>query len=314
MSSSASTGAMHVAAPSKEGFKPPDLARFAALSVATSVVVLSMKVVAWRLTGAVGLLADALESIVNVVAAVVTLYALKIAAKPADEDHELGHGKAEYFASGLEGALIGVAAVAIIITAVPKLYAPVPLEANKIGLGVSVLASVLNFVVARVLLAAGKRHRSAALDADGKHLMTDVWTSGGVLVGLGFVLATGFTRLDPILAILLAFHILREGAKIVHRAGMGLLDGAMPKEARDAIVKILDGFEQEGIRWHALKTRDAGSRVFVSVHVLVPGAWTVSVAHDVAQRMEDAMRASDDRLHVITHLEPLEDPRALDDD
>ncbi len=294
--------------------EPPRLPRFAALSIATSVVVLALKLCAWRLTGAVGLLADALESIVNVVAALVTFYALKIAEKPADEDHELGHGKAEYFASGVEGALIGVAAVAILVSAVPKLYAPVPLETSKVGLAVSLLASALNFTVARVLLAAGKRHRSAALEADGKHLMTDVWTSAGVLVGLAFVFATGYTRIDPIIAILLGFHVLREGLKIVHRAGMGLLDSAMPREARDGLVKILEGFESEGMRWHALKTRDGGARTFVSVHVLVPGDWSVARGHDLVQRIEDAMRAAQAHLHVITHLEPLEDPRAHGDD
>jgi cation diffusion facilitator family transporter len=289
------------------------LARFAALSIATSLVVLTLKVVAWRLTGAVGLLADALESIVNVVAALATFYALRVAGRPADEDHEFGHGKAEYFASGFEGALIGVAALAIVASAIPRLIHPEPPEASPVGLGVSVAASALNFAVARVLLAAGKRHRSPSLEADGTHLMTDVWTSVGVLAGLGVVFASGVARLDPIIAIVLAIHILGEGAKIVRRAGMGLLDGAMPREGREALVKILDSYEAEGVRWHALKTRDAGVHTFVSVHVLVPGAWPLSRAHDVAQRIEDAMRASHVRLHVITHLEPLEDPRAHDD-
>jgi len=289
------------------------LARFAALSIATSLVVLTLKVVAWRLTGAVGLLADALESIVNVVAALATFYALRVAGRPADEDHEFGHGKAEYFASGFEGALIGVAALAIVASAIPRLVHPTPPEAHPVGLAVSVAASALNFAVARVLLAAGKRHRSPSLEADGTHLMTDVWTFVGVLAGLAVVFASGVARLDPILAILLAIHILGEGVKIVRRAGMGLLDGAMSREGREALVKILDGFAPEGVQWHALKTRDAGVHTFVSVHVLVPGAWPLARAHDVAQRIEDQMRAAHDRLHVTTHLEPLEDPRAHDD-
>jgi len=290
------------------------LAGFAALSIATSLLVLTLKVAAWRLTGAVGLLADALESIVNVVAAIATLYALRVAERPADEDHEFGHGKAEYFASGFEGALIGVAALAIVAAAIPRLIHPAPPEANPVGLAVSIVASALNFVVARVLLSAGRRHRSPALEADGTHLMTDVWTSVGVLLGLGIVFASGVARIDPIIAILLAIHILHEGVKIVRRAGMGLLDGAMAREGREALVKILDSYEPQGVRWHALKTRDAGVHTFVSVHVLVPGAWPLARAHDVAQRIEDAMRASHERLHVITHLEPLEDPRAHDDD
>lgn len=289
------------------------LAKFAALSIATSLVVVTLKVVAWRLTGAVGLLADALESIVNVVAALATFYALRVAERPADADHEFGHGKAEYFASGFEGALIGVAALAIVASAIPRLLHPEAPEANPLGLTVSVVASALNFAVARVLLAAGKKHRSPALEADGTHLMTDVWTSVGVLVGLGVVFASGQPRLDPIIAILLALQILREGFKIVRRAGMGLLDSAMPREGRDVLEKILNSYELEGVRWHALKTRDAGVHTFVTVHVLVPGAWPLARAHDVAHRIEEAMRASHVRLHVITHIEPIEDPRAHDD-
>lgn len=288
----------------------PTLSRYAALSIATSIVVLAAKLLAWWLTHAVGLLADALESIVNVVAAGVTFWALRVAARPADDDHEHGHGKAEYFASGFEGALICVAALAIFVSAVPKLWAPEPMTLGPAGLGVSAAASLANLVVARILLAAGKKHRSAALEADGKHLMTDVVTSGGVLIGLVLVAITKLERLDPVIAILVGLHIVREGTSIVHRAGMGLLDTSMPKEDRQKLVDVLDGFASDGAKWHALKTREAGTRAFASVHLLVPGDWPLSRAHDLAERLENALRVAHPRLDVITHLEPLEDPRS----
>lgn len=291
----------------------PRLARYAALSIATSIVVLAAKLLAWRLTGAVGLLADALESIVNVIAACVTFWALRVASRPADDDHEHGHGKAEYFASGFEGALICVASVTIFVSAVPKLWSPTTMTLGLAGFCVSAAASTANFVVARILLGAGKRHRSAALDADGKHLMTDVMTSVGVLVGLGLVRITNLLWLDPIIAILVAVHILREGARIVYRAGMGLLDTAMAKEDREKLVAVLDGFAPDGASWHALRTREAGARAFVSVHVLVPGAWSLARAHDLAERMEVALRSTHPRLEVLTHLEPIEDPRSYVD-
>lgn len=292
----------------------PGLSRYALLSIVTSVAVLSLKLGAYFLTHAVGMLADALESIVNVVAAVTTFWALRVAARPADEDHDYGHGKAEYFASGFEGALVCVAGVAIVVAAVPKLVAPTPMTLGPLGIGVAVLATAANLVVARFLIATGRKRRSAALEADGKHLMSDVVTSVGILLALGLVAATGIARLDPIVAILVALHILREGATIVRKAGMGLLDTALGKEDREQLVAVLDGFASEGIAWHALRTREAGSRAFASVHLLAPGAWTLERVHDLAERVEAAMRAVHPHLHVVTHLEPREDPRAYEDE
>jgi len=296
-----------------EATSGPNLSRYASLSIATAVAVLSLKLLAWHLTHAAGLLADALESIVNVVAAGTTFWALRVAARPADDDHDYGHGKAEYFASGFEGALICAAALAIFVSSAPKLWAPSPLTLEPLGLSVSALATLVNFVTAQVLVRAGRARRSAALEADGKHIMTDVVTSVGVLLGLGLVAATGYERLDPILAILVGLHVLREGVGIVRRAGMGLLDAALPKEEREVIVAALDTFAAEGATWHDLKTREAGARAFVSLHLLVPGEWPLRRAHDLAERVEEALRRVLPRAHVLTHLEPIEDPRAYED-
>jgi cation diffusion facilitator family transporter len=271
---------------------------------------MALKSAAYLDTGSVGLLSDAAESLVNLAAAWVALIALRAAEKPPDEDHPFGHEKAEYFASGAEGAMILVAAAAILYAAVPRLLAPQPIEGVGLGLVISTLASGVNLFVGRTLLAAGKRHRSITLEADGHHLMTDVWTSVGVIVGVGLVSLTGWPILDPIVAILLALHIVGTAWGLIARSGTGLMDASLPPEELRTITSILDRFAAEGARWHALKTRVSGSRRFVSVHVLVPGDWTVRRGHDLARDLEEALARALDKTSVFTHLEPLDDDRA----
>lgn len=292
---------------------PRDLTRYGWLSVGAGVTTLALKLLAWWLTGSVGLLSDALESIVNVVAALVAVWVLRVAAAPPDVEHEHGHDKAEYFSSGLEGALILAAAIAIIVSAVPRLLAPRPLEAVSVGLVVSTGASAVNLAVSRILLRAGRRHRSITLEADGRHLMTDVWTSAGVMVGVAAVQLTGLLWLDPVLAIGVALQITWTGGRLLHRSGMGLLDSSVAKEDRAAIEAVLERYRAEGATWHALRTRLSGARRFVSVHVLVPGDWTVKRGHDLLERLEADLRATAPMTTVMTHLEPVEDESAYAD-
>jgi len=289
-----------------------NLTRFAWLSIAAALATIGLKFAAYSLTGSVGLLSDALESLVNLVAAVITLVMLTIAAKPPDEAYAYGYGKAEYFASGVEGALILVAAGAIGWAAVGRLLAPQPLTEAWLGLTISTVASLINLVVARVLLRAARRAGSIALEADAHHLMTDVWTSAGVLLGLVAVALTGWALLDPIIALLVAANILRTGVSIVLRSASGLLDPALPRTELAALSQVLCRFEPE-VQFHALRTRQAGARRFVSVHVLVPGDWTVSRGHALLEDVEESLRAAVPNTTVFTHLEPIEDPASFED-
>jgi cation diffusion facilitator family transporter len=283
------------------------------LSVAAAVATISLKTVAWLLTGSVGLLSDAAESVVNLVAAIVALLALRWAAKPEDEDHAYGHDKAESFSAGVEGALIFVAAAAIAVTATARLLDPQPIESVGLGLAVSAAASAINLAVALVLLRAGRAHRSITLEADGRHLMADVWTSAGVIAGVAAVALTGWERLDAIIALLVAVNILVTGSKLVRRSIGGLMDQALSEPELQTIRQVLKPFETDGVRFHALRTRQAGRRAFISTHVLVPRAWTVQRGHDEAERVEAALRDRLPYATVFTHLEPLEDPRSYDD-
>ncbi|WP_242340463.1 MULTISPECIES: cation diffusion facilitator family transporter [unclassified Anaeromyxobacter] len=292
---------------------PSSLARFAWLSIGAAIATIALKTLAWRMTGSVGLLSDALESIVNLAAAVMTLVMVTIAARPPDEDHAYGHGKAEYFASGLEGALILVAAGGIIWTAAHRLVHPRALERLGLGLAVSVGASLVNLAVARVLIRTGKGRHSIALEADGHHLMTDVWTSAGVLVGIGAVGITGWTRLDPLVAIAVALNIVWTGVTLVRRSALGLLDTGLAAAERRALEEVLARHAAEHLQFHALRTRQAGSRRFVSVHVLVPGAWTVQRGHALLEEIERDLRAAIPNLTVTTHLEPIEDSVSFED-
>jgi cation diffusion facilitator family transporter len=290
------------------------LTRFAWLSIAASIVIIALKTYAWWLTGSVGLLSDALESVVNLAAACVALVALTIAARPADADHPYGHDKAEYFASGVEGGLILIAALGIGIAAVDRLFHPQPLERIGLGILISLAASLINLGVARVLLAAGQRHNSIVLEADARHLLTDVWTSVGVVVGVGAVAVTGALWLDPVVALAVAANIVWTGVDLVRRSVRGLMDTALPAREQEAIREVLDGFRAHGIEYHALRTRVAASRRFISVHILVPGAWSVQRGHDVVERIELELAERLEHATIFTHLEPLEDPASWEDD
>jgi cation diffusion facilitator family transporter len=291
----------------------PNLSRFAWLSIGAAILTIVLKTTAYWMTGSVGLLSDALESLVNLVAAIMALAMLTIAARPADELHAFGYGKAEYFSSGLEGALILLAAASIAWTAVPRLFTPQPLEQVRLGLTVSVLASAINFGVARILLSAGKEYRSITLEADAHHLMTDVWTSAGVVLGVGAVALTGWLRLDPIIALVVAANILRTGWQLLGRSTRALLDASLPAAEQDTIKQILNQYESQGIQYHALRTRQAGTRAFISLHVLVPPDWSVQSGHDLLERLERDIRAAVPGAQLFTHLEPQGDPAAWED-
>lgn len=292
---------------------PVDLTRFAWLSIAAAVATIALKTFAWRITGSVGLLSDAAESVVNLVAAVVALIALRVAIKPPDKDHNFGHSKAEYFSAAVEGAMIFVAAGVIMVSAVQRFLHPQPLENVGVGLLVSVVASVLNGSVAWVLLRAGKQYRSLTLTADGKHLMTDVWTSVGVVAGVGLVWLTNWPRLDSIVAFAVGVNILFTGGKLMHESGMGLMDVSLPKEDNRRIREILESFTGENIMFHGVRTRESGHRRFMDMHLLVPGAWSVQQAHDLVEDITDALLEAYPDLHVMIHSEPIEDPRSYDD-
>ena len=291
----------------------PSLQRFAWLSIAAAVATILLKGVAWWLTGSVGLMSDALESFVNLAGALMTLAMLSVAAMPEDESHAYGHSKAEYFASGFEGMLILAAAIAIAVAAVERLIAPRTLEQVGPGLAVSLVAALVNLGVARVLLDAGRRYHSIALEADARHLMTDVWTSAGVIVGVGAVAATGWEHLDPLIALAVAANIVWSGVHLMRRSASGLMDAALPAEQHQGVIAVLERYKGEGLDYHALRTRQAGARQFVSVHILVPGEWSVARGHDLMETIEDDIRRALPRASVTTHLEPLEDPASWHD-
>ncbi len=283
------------------------------VSIIAAIATIALKGAAYVITGSVGLLSDALESLVNLLAAVVALIALSVAAKPADEDHAYGHNKAEYFSSGFEGALILVAALSIGFTAAQRIIHPRPLEQAGMGLAISAVASVINYVVARVLFHAGRRHGSIALEADAHHLMTDVWTSVGVIAGVGAAAFTDWRILDPLVALVVAANIVRTGVNLLNRSALGLLDTALPEPTRREITAVLDAHARDGLHYHALRTRQAGRWRFISFHVLVPGDWSVQRGHDLLEQVEDEIRAKIPLSTVFTHLEPIEDPASFRD-
>ncbi|WP_338855450.1 cation diffusion facilitator family transporter [Gordonia hongkongensis] len=290
-----------------------DLSAFAVLSIVTAIVVIGLKLIAWRVTGSVGLLSDALESTVNLVAAIGAFVALRVAAKPPDRSHNFGHTKAEYLSAVFEGVMIVVAAVVIVATAVDRLLHPEELDEVGMGLAISVGATVVNAVVGWVLIRAGRRHRSLTLEPDGRHLMTDVWTTAGVVVGVFLVAVTGWLPLDPLIAIAVAANILVVGGRLVWRSGAGLMDSALPDDLRAAIDAVLARHRADRIDFHDVRTREAGHERFVQLHMLVPGDWSVQRAHDLAETIEDELRAAVDDLTVTLHVEPINDPRAYED-
>jgi cation diffusion facilitator family transporter len=269
---------------------------------------------AWWLTGSVGLLSDALESFVNLGAAFMALWMLRVAASPPDADFPYGFSKAEYFSAALEGALIVLAAGAIVYAAVPRLFRPEPLDAPLLGLGMTIAASVINLVVGAVLIRVGKRHHSITLEADGRHLMTDVWTSAGVIVAVALVYLTGWLRLDPLIALAVAAHIIWTGMGLMRRSVAGLLDAAIAEEDQQEVTKIFAEYTRRyGVRFHALRTRRAGVRRFISFHLLVPDEWTVSQAHRLSEEIEERIRSLVENAGVFVHIEPISDPASYDD-
>ena len=272
-----------------------------------------MKSVAYLLTGSVSLLSDAVESIVNLMGALMALGMLTIAARPADNGHTFGHSKAEYFASLVEGLLILGAAAAISYTAIDRFIHPRPLEQMGFGLIVSTGASVVNFVVARVLMKAGKKYNSITLEADSQHLMTDVWTSVGVIGGLVVVSLTNWLLLDPLMALIVAVNIVWTGINLVRRSVDGLMDVALPETEQKIIEAVMEKYRAKSVEFHALRTRQAASRRFISVHVLVPGHWTVHDAHHIAEDFEGDIRAGIGDAVISTHLEPIDDEISMHD-
>ncbi len=290
-----------------------NLQRFAWLSISAAVANILLKGLAWWLTGSVGLPSVALESFVNLAGALMALWMLTLAEQPADEEHPHGHGKAEYFSSAFEGFLILVAAVSIAYTAMERLLHPRPLEAVGIGILISAAASIINFATARVLMRAGREHRSITLEADAHHLMTDVWTSAGVLIAVALVWLSGWLWLDPVIALVVAANIVWTGWQLMRRSAAGLMDASLAPEQMEALERLLRSYAVDGVRYHALRTRQAGRRCFVSVHLLVPGEWTVKYAHDQADRIEAQIRQAIPGAHVISHLEPRGDPASMTD-
>ena len=291
-----------------------NLQKFAWLSIVVSVVVFGMKMAAWSVTGSVGLLSDALESTVNIVASVVALFAIRAAMRPADATHHFGRGKAEYFSAQIEGFMILFAALIIVYTAIERIINPRELESIGWGLTISTVAAVINGGTAMILLRTGKQHRSPALVADGKHLLTDVWTSVGVIVGVGLVVLTGWQRLDGVVALAVGLNIVVTGVRLLRASTAGLMDKALPDEDHLKIVEVLQRHESANVKFHALQTREAGRERFVSMHVLVPGDWTIQKGHDLSEIIEAEIKALLEHTTVSTHVEPLEDERSWADE
>jgi cation diffusion facilitator family transporter len=286
---------------------------YALISLATSLATIGLKFAAWYMTGSVGLLSDAIEAVVNIAAALVALGVLTYSAAAPDREHNFGHEKAQYFSSGIEGALIFVAAGWIVWTAMPRLFTPQPLEQVGIGLALSVLAGIANAACAWILLNAARSHRSITLEADARHLLTDVWTTAGVFLGVILVQVTGWLVLDPLIAMAVAVQILWTGWQLMVRSFDGLMDRAIPDEDRAVIIEVLDTLRHDGGDYHALRTRVAGAKSFVDVHVLVPGSMSVQEGHDLVERLENEIQSRLPHVEVLTHLEPLEDPKSWDD-
>ena len=283
------------------------------LSIAAAVVTIALKSSAYLVTGSVGLLSDAIESLVNLVAAVTAAFSLWYAAQPVDTSHTYGHEKIEFFSSGLEGTLIIVAALGIAYYAIQRLFHPAPLESLDVGTGLALLATLINGAVGLHLLRTGRRLGSIVLEADGRHLMTDVWTSAGVVLGIFLVWVTGLTWLDPVIALIVAANIVWTGSDLVRRSFNGLMDHALPVEEQHAVRAAIAGVLEPGMDFHALRTRQAGSRRVTDFHLLVPGIFTVGRAHEITEQVENAIRAVYPDMEITVHVEPIEDQAAYQD-
>jgi cation diffusion facilitator family transporter len=290
------------------------LERYAWLSIGTAIVTLAIKWAAWWLTDSVGLLSDALEGFVNLGAGMLALWMLKLAASPPDAKHPYGLSKAEYFAAGIEGTLIVLAAAAIIASALPRLLAPQPIETPLMGLALGTLAAGINLGVALILMRAGRKYQSITLEADGQHLMTDVWTSVGVVFGVALVWATGWLIIDALIAIAVGINIIWAGVRLMRRSVLGLLDVAIPGDDLHQIDKLFAEYSNRyGVTFHALRTRQAGVRRFVTFHLLVPDEWSVKRAHQLSEEIESRICSMVPGASLLTHIEPISDPASYDD-
>ena len=299
--------------PEKNSSPPFSLTRFAWISIAAALITICLKLYAYWLTNSVGLLSDALESFVNLLTAIVALMALRISARPADEEFTFGYSKVEFFSSGFEGAMILVAAGGIAFTAVQRLLHPQPVEQIGLGLLISASASMVNLGVSRLLARVGKRYDSITLQADARHLMADVITTGGVIVGVGLVSVTRLVVLDPIVALLVAVNILFTGARLLRLSYHGLMDISLPDPDLAKIQEILKTYEAQGIKFHAIRSRSAAAQKFLSMHILVPGAWSVQHGHKIAEEIESEIRKEFSQIAIFTHVEPIEDPASYKD-
>lgn len=287
---------------------------YAWLSILAAIITIVLKTGAYLITGSAALLSDALEAVVNLVAAVLALIAIMVAARPPDDEHSFGHYKVEYFSSGVEGGLIVAAALLIVLSVIGRLREPQPIVELNVGLAISSVAMVLNFAVARILKRASIQFRSMALEADAHHLMSDVWTSVGVLIGLGLVWLTGWQWLDSAIALGVAVHILLVGWRLVRKSLLGLMDTAWPLVEQQQLMIILEQFsEGTSLTYHAVRTRVSGSVRFVSLHLQVPGHWTVQEGHTRSDQLEAVIRQQFSPVSILIHLEPLEDPASWAD-
>ena len=293
---------------------PTPLERYAWLSVAAALATIALKTLAWWLTGSLALLSDALESLVNLAAALLALSMLRLAATPADKDYPHGRSKAEYFSAGVEGALIVLAAAGIVWAAAPRLFDPMPIEAPFLGIALTGAATAINLGVGVMLLRVGRSHHSITLEADGRHLLTDVWTSLGVIVGVALVAVTGWLQLDAMVALAVAAHILWTGFGLVRRSVSGLLDAAIEHGEQAEISRLFAEYSRRyGVSFHAVRTRQAGARRFISFHLLVPDEWTVARAHRLSEEIESRIRSLVPNASLLTHIEPISDPASYDD-
>lgn len=290
------------------------LSSYAWLSVAAAVVTIGLKVSVYLYTNSVSFLSDALESFINLAAAILAVWMIKIAERPPDDDHEFGHDKAEYFSSGIEGTLIFLAAIGIIIAAVPRLYSPQSIENVGIGLAISFVAALVNLFVGRILIKVGKQNDSIVLEADGHHLMTDVWTSAGIFIAVIIVAFTNWFILDPIIALIVAMSIGWTGYKLIRRSVLGLMDTVIDEQSANIALKILSDYKDKlGIDYHAFRTRKSGARKFIYFHLLVPDEWSVKKGHDLVEEIELKIIGKIPHSAVFIHLEPLEDPTSFED-
>lgn len=293
--------------------KNKSLSYFAWLSIGAAILTISLKTAAFLLTGSVGLLSDALESVINLVAAIVALIVIKISQKPPDEDHAYGHFKAEYFSSIIEGILIFLAAVSIGYAAIGRLIHPQPIEQAFFGILISALAAAINLVVGIKLLKAGKKHSSIVLEADAHHLFTDVWTSGGVILGVIVVAITQINIFDPIVAFLVAANIVYTGYILIKRSTLGFMDTAIDRKDVSIIKQILDKYSSKDVKFHSLRTRQAATKKFMSIHALVPEKWSMQKSHQLVKNMEEEIEQNVQNITVLTRLETIENSKTHDE-